>query len=148
MPKEITFKIILQSPTTGVVYGLQKGKGSNYETIQKQTSDSNDLVFQFTLEVKHSDKGSIILSGPFAQGTPQDRFVYIDIGTYAGQQNTPWSRRLKIPLSGIDAALLNTLSEKDILVCKVPGAGKDGSPNCATVKPFSGWKPVNASTTF
>src|SRR6266705_4795042 len=40
-------------------------------------------------------------AGPFVQGPAGERFVYIDIGTYAGQTNTPWSRRLKIPLSGI-----------------------------------------------
>jgi len=22
----------------------------------------------------------------------------------------------------------------------IPGTGKDGGPNCATVKPFNGWK--------
>jgi uncharacterized protein DUF5990 len=26
-----------------------------------------------------------------------------------------------------------------VLQTKVPGTGKDGGPNCATVKPFSGW---------
>ena len=38
-------------------------------------------------------------AGPFVQGPAGERFVYINIGTYAGQLNTPWSRRLKIPLS-------------------------------------------------
>ena len=140
MTNKVTLRIILQGPTPGVVYGLQKGKGSNYETVLKQTSDSTDLIFQFNVEAKHGDNGKIILLGPFAQGTPQDRFVYIDIGTYAGQKGSPWSRRLKIPLSGINAELVNTLSENTILWCKIPGTGKDGGPNCATVKPFSGWK--------
>ena len=140
MPKEVTLRIIVQDPTPGVVYGLQKGKGSNYETVQKQTADATDLVFQFTVEAKQEDKGNINLLGPFTQGTPHDRFVYIDIGTYAGQKDSQWSRRLKIPLSGINAGVLNTLSQKNILLCKVPGSGKDGSPNCATIKPFSGWK--------
>jgi hypothetical protein len=27
------------------------------------------------------------------QGPPGQRFVYIGIGTYAGQTGTPWSRR-------------------------------------------------------
>jgi len=140
MTNKVTLRIILQGPTPGVVYGLQKGKGSNYETVLKQTSDSTDLIFQFNVEAKYGDNGKIILLGPFAQGTPQDRFVYIDIGTYAGQKGSPWSRRLKIPLSGINAELVNTLSENTILWCKIPGTGKDGGPNCATVKPFSGWK--------
>jgi hypothetical protein len=144
MTKEITLRIILQGPILGVVYGLQKGKGAKYETLQKQTADSTDLIFQFTVEAKSGDDGRIILLGPYTQGTPQERLVYIDIGTCAGQKDSPWSRRLKIPLASIDAALLNTLSEKNVLFCEVPGAGKDGSPNCATVKPFSGWKVASA----
>src|ERR1700752_2336416 len=107
---EVPLRIILQEPTPGVVYGLQKGRGSNYETVQKQVFDASDLIFDFTVEVKHGDNGNIILHGPFSQGTPQDRFVYIDIGTYAGQKDSQWGRRLKIPLAGIDAKLLDTLS--------------------------------------
>jgi len=26
-----------------------------------------------------------------------------------------------------------------VLQTSVPGKGKDGTPNCATVKPFAGW---------
>jgi hypothetical protein len=144
MTKEITLRIRLQEPTAGVVYGLQKGKGTTYETLQKQTAGSTDLIFQFSVEAKPGENGQLILLGPFTQGTPQDRFVYLDIGTCAGQKDSPWTRRLKIPLAGIDAALLNTLSEKNMLFCEVPGAGKDGSPNCATVKPFNGWKVASA----
>ncbi len=140
MAIEIVLRIILQRPTPGVTYGLQKGAGSNYDTIQKQTSNSSDLIFQFNVEAKHADNGNIVLLGPFTQGTPQARFVYIDIGTYAGQKDSQWSRRLKVPLTGIDGKLLDTLSSNQLLQCEVLGAGKDGSPNCATVKPFSGWK--------
>jgi len=140
MDKDLSLRIVLQDPTPDVVYGLQKGKGSNYETIQKQTSGSTDLVFEFTVQAKAGNDGNLVFLGPFAQGTPQDRFIYIDIGTYAGQTNTEWSRRLKIPLFGITIGLIDKLADGKMLTAKVPGRGKDGSPNCATVKPFDGWK--------
>ena len=57
-----------------------------------------------------------------------DRYFYIDIGTYAGQTNTPWSRRLKIPLSCITWELINSGS---MLVGEIPGTGNDGGPSCA-----------------
>ena len=140
MTKDLFFKIFIQKPTPGVVYGLQKGKGSNYETTQKQISHSNDLIFEFTLQAKAGEDGNMVFLGPFAQGTPQDRFIYIDIGTCAGQTDTPWSRRLKVPLSGITQEQMNKLSDGKALTAKVPGSGRDGSPNCATVKPFDGWE--------
>jgi len=141
MEREITLQIILTQPTPNVIFGLQKGSGSNYETVQKQICTTNDLSFTFTVKVK-GDKSKNSLpkfSGSFVQGPATGQFVYIDIGTYAGQSDTVWSRRLKIPLSGISWEDIDTLSNDSILQTRVPGTGKDGGPNCATVKPFSGW---------
>lgn len=141
MLSEITFQIILIKPTPGVMFGLQKGSGSNYETVQKQIPVSNDLSFKFTITVKgdRSKDKYPKFSGSFVQGPADNKFVYIDIGTYAGQQGTVWSRRLKIPLTGITWKDIDSLSERSMLQTSVPGTGKDGGPNCATVKPFGGW---------
>jgi hypothetical protein len=145
MTKALSLRIILQEPVPGIVYGLQKGKGNSYEIVQKQTTTSRDLVFEFTIDVKDTDKSNCSLVGPFTQGTPLDRFVYLNIGTNAGQIGSPWSRRLKIPIFGITKATIESMSDKDMLQCTVPGKGKDGSPSCATVKPFSGWSVVAQS---
>jgi hypothetical protein len=61
------------------------------------------------------------------------------IGTYAGQVDSCWSRRLKIPLAGITMKMLQA---GNVLEARVPGTGRDGSPSCATVKDFEGWKLV------
>lgn len=140
MNREVPLRIILEKPLAGVLYGIQKGKGNNYETIQKQMSNSSDLIFELSVEVKYDKSNNPVFLGPFVQGSPQERFIYIDIGTYAGQRNTPWSRRLKIPFTGISKSTVEKLSSGNMLVTKVPGIGKDGGPNCATVKPFGGWK--------
>jgi hypothetical protein len=144
MESEINLRIILLQPTASVVFGLQKGSGTNYETIQKQNSDAKDLSFSFDIKVKgeRSKDSSPKFSGPFVQGPTDGKFVYIDIGTCAGQIGTPWSRRLKIPLTGISWKMIDeiTADPKLILESCVPGTGKDGGPNCATVKPFDGWK--------
>lgn len=142
MQSEITLQIILVKPTPGVVFGLQKGAGNNYETVQKQIPVSNDLSFTFTITVKGDRAKDSLpkLSGSFVQGPAAGKFVYIDIGTYAGQFDTTWARRLKIPLTGITWNDIDSLSEQSMLQTSVPGTGKDGGPNCATVKPFSGWK--------
>ena len=141
MESEITLQIILIKPTPEVVFGLQKGSGSNYETVQKQIPVSNDLTFTFTIKVK-GDRSKDKLpkfSGSFVQGSADNKFVYIDIGTCAGQSGTIWSRRLKIPLTGIAWKDIDSLSANSMLQTTVPGTGRDGGPNCATVKPFGGW---------
>ena len=144
MDTEITLQIILSKPPSGVLFGLQKGSGSNYETIQKQMSSSGDLSFTFPVHVKGDKSKDDMpkLTGPFVQGPANGRFVYIGIGTYAGQLNTVWSRRLKVPLSGITWDLFGSSTDQNILQTTVPGTGKDGGPNCATVKPFEGWMAI------
>ena len=141
MESEITLQIILIKPTPKCVFGLQKGSGNNYETVQKQIPTSNDLTFTFTIKVKGDKLKDKLpkLSGSFVQGSGDNKFVYIDIGTYAGQSDTIWSRRLKIPLTGITWSDIDSLQGNSMLQTTVPGTGKDGGPNCATVKPFAGW---------
>jgi hypothetical protein len=136
MEQELTLRIILESPPPGIDFGLQEGSGNDYNVVQKQRSSKGDLTFEFSVRVREGKDGQPNLLGPFVQGPAHQRFVYIDIGTYAGQTNTAWSRRLKVPLLGITWALIE---KRKMLETHVPGTAKDGSPTCATVKPFGGW---------
>ena len=144
MSTVLTLRIILERPVKGVVYGLQEGKGNDYTTIQKQEGDGRDIVFEFDARYK-IEGNSVVLLGPFAQGPPNERYAYIDIGTLAGQSNSCWSRRLKIPLTGISHDMVQQFLSNSglILATTVPGTGSGGGPNCATVKPFEGWRLIN-----
>lgn len=119
---------VLESPPAGVDFALQKGKGKVYETVQKQRSVGEDLHFEVTLELKPSAKGTDF-AGPLVQGPPGQRFFYIDIGTFAGQTDSCWSRRLKIPLHEIPA---KRLAAGGTIEIRVPGTGRDGGPTCGT----------------
>jgi len=139
----LNLRIVLVRPPAGVDFALQKGRGANYETVQTQRSSSKDPHFEFSVHAIDRGRGERTdFRGPFVQGPKDGRFVYIDIGTYAGQADTCWSRRLKVPLSGISWKMVEqvTSDERSILETRVPGTGKDGGPSCATVKPFPGWK--------
>ena len=141
MANQVALRIVVEKPPPGVDYGLQKGRGSDYETVQTQRSKKEDLRFEFSVDVKEGKDGLPNFLGPFAQGPAGERFVYLDIGTYAGQTGTPWSRRLKIPLRGITWKSIEQASRSSqVFEARVPGTGKDGGPTCSTVKPFDGWK--------
>jgi hypothetical protein len=143
--RQIRLRIVLEKPTAGVLFGLQKGAGNDYETVQTQISKGNDLRFEFDVRFQKAKDGTPNFLGPFAQGPPQKRFVYLDIGTYAGQKDTEWSRRLKVPLHEIAWEILNEADPaRDVLETRIAGTGRDGSPSCGTVKPFAGWKVVAA----
>ena len=136
-PPSLLLQIRLEQPVPGVTHALQKGKGNAYALEQRQTAGDTDLSFEIPVTVKDADSVPDF-SGPFVQGPRGGRFIYINIGTSAGQHDSPWTRRLKVPLAGIDALLLREGGGR--LSARVPGRGRDGTPNCATVTPFSGWK--------
>ena len=141
MNTDLPLRIILESPTVGVDYGLQEGKGNNYTTVQKKRSDGKDVIFEFKVKYK-TVAGSPIFLGPFAQGSVSDRFIYVDIGTMAGQKDSAWTRRIKIPLTSITNEMVQHFLPGAGMVIEavIPGKGKGGGPNCGTIKPFDGWK--------
>ena len=143
MLNEINLRIILQEPNEGVWFGIQKGSGNNFGVMQVQEATKENLQFDFDIVTRIDKDGELDFGGPIVQGPRGGRFIYIDIGTCAGQRNSPWTRRLKIPLSGISFETLEALEKTNgLLETHIPGKGKDGGPNCATVKPFGGWQLV------
>jgi hypothetical protein len=148
MPKEtkteiaVPLRIILVAPPPGVDFGIQEGKGNDYKTIAIQRSKVGNLVLDCTIKVKgNRDDAPPNFGGPISQGPPSGRFIYIDIGKSAGQFDSGWQRRIKIPLDGITWELIDAVLEKPkrLIQATIPGTGKDGGPTCATTKPIDGW---------
>ncbi len=141
----VPLRIVLVDPTRGVDFGIQEGKGNDYKPIQVQRSKAGSLQLECIINVK-GDRiiGPPNFVGPIAQGPPTERFIYIDIGKSAGQIDSCWQRRIKIPLQGITWEMIESVVEspKRLLQATIPGTGKDGGPSCATVKPIDGWKVV------
>jgi hypothetical protein len=122
-------------PLAGVQFCMQRGKG---ELVGAVVSKGLDLRFDFEVRAKLGPDGGVRLLGPFVQGPPSARFVYICIGTYAGQTASPWSRRAKVPLTGIDWAMIEA-GAGNPLAASYNGTMKDGSPAAATVKLIRPW---------
>ena len=147
MESELPIRFVLVDPPSRVDYGVQYGSGAEYETRFVQQTKQGDVIFDFTLTVADNRKDGLPnFKGPFAQGPVANRFIYIDVGTYAGQKNTPWSRRMKIPLQGITWALIEQVINKPghTLEARIPGTGKDGGPSCATIKLLE-WQAIKRS---
>ena len=151
MPKEpkseiaVPLRIVLVAPPPGVDFGIQEGKGNDYKTIAVQRSKVGNLSLECTIQVKgNRNDGPPNFGGPISQGPPTGRFIYVDIGKLAGQIDSGWERRIKIPLQGITWEMIDSVLDKPKrwLQATIPGTGKDGGPSCATVKPMDGWKVV------
>ncbi len=128
-------------PPAGVQFCVQ---GRPSELVGTVVSTGEDLSFDVDIRTQVSGDGVRFL-GPFAQGPPSGRFLYICAGTCAGQMDSRWTRRAKIPLSSITAAMVKMVLESPggMLEAQINGTAKDGGPACATVLLLGGgWKPA------
>ena len=145
--KSLSLQIILVAPPPGVDFGIQEGKGNDYKTIAVQRSKAGNLTLECVINVKgNRSDGPPNFIGPISQGPPSGRFIYIDIGKSAGQFDSCWQRRIKIPLETITWEMIDSVLEKPkrLVQATIPGTAKDGGPSCATMKPIDGWKVVKA----
>ena len=131
----ITLRLTIADPVPGVGYSLQKDDAP-FEPVT-----ATDAPLSFDVPVRLSDDGRFL--GPFVRREGKERrFVYIRIGTSAGDHASEWSRRAKIDIHDIAPALLDQARAGRTLEVILPGRGKDGTPACATVKPTIGWRAV------
>lgn len=139
---EIALRITLVDPPLDVAFAVQHGRA---ELHQLARSSGATISFDFTVRVRAANP--LVLLGPYTQGPPASRFVYINSGTYAGDKVSCWSRRAKIPLAGITPALLRELEQTKgaVLEARIAGKSRDGGPACATVPLLDGgWKVARA----
>ena len=132
MAATVTLRLIIDDPVPGVRYSLQKDD----MPFEPRTAGDGPLAFELPGTL-HPDGR---MTGPFVRREgPQRRFVYIRIGTSAGDHASAWSRRAKVDIHTIPAALLVPGARLEV---HLPGRARDGSPACATLRPIMEWQPV------
>ena len=130
---EIRARIVIEQPVVGVLHSLQEGDGG---TLDPKRSDRGEpLAFEFPLRVERTTDGAKGFGPQVRCEGPVRRFVYIRIGTAAGDLGSPWTRRMKIDIHDIAPALLDKAIAGAVLEGKVNGTAADGSPACATIRP-------------
>lgn len=134
--RPITLRLIVADPVPGVRYSLQDKVNTPVDP-QAATDAAMSLEVTITL----TDDGR--MTGPFVRREgPMRRFVYIAIGTSAGDHDSAWSRRAKIDVHDIPADLLDLAMTGRMLETRLPGRARDGGPACATVRPLEAWRAV------
>lgn len=135
MPSAITLRLTTADPVPGVAYSLQDKTNA---PVDPRIADDGPISFD--VPVTLSDDGR--MTGPFVRREgPSRRFVYIAVGTSAGQ-HSEWSRRAKIDVHDIPADLLALARQGRLLEAVLPGRARDGGPACATVRPLQPWRAV------
>lgn len=131
LDRELPLRVTVVEPLAGVAYRLQRGKADLEEPAHQEAAATS-----FDLTVRARAAGETLnFTGPYAQGPPTARFLYIGSGKHAGQPDSCWDRRAKVPLAGITRAQVEeTLATPGaVLEARIQGTGRDGGPACATV---------------
>jgi hypothetical protein len=141
MEPELPIRITVVQPPHGVTFRIQRGRA---DLVPPALDAGEQISFDLTLRVADNrPDGLPNFLGPFAQGPPAGRFIYVNSGTLAGQAESCWTRRAKVHLAGITWELIDqTLSAPGALLeAHIAGTGRDGGPACATVPLLEdGWR--------
>ena len=130
---ELRLRITVIEPPPGVRLAMQRGRFDLADAVETR---ADALVFEFPVSVADASCTPPRLLGEFTQGPVTGRFIYINVGTSAGQFGSPWTRRIKVPLYSM------TPAPGTVLETRIRGIGRDGTPACATVPLLVAWGPA------
>jgi hypothetical protein len=137
----LRLRITVVDPPPNVAWALQLGRD---ELVEPTAVTSSGISFDFSVEVVAAGPpGGFRFRGAAVQGRPGERFVYLCVGTYAGQVGASASGRTKISLEGITRKLLDEAKRKrsGVLEARFAGTARDGGPARASVPLLGeGWR--------
>lgn len=111
--------------------GIQKGA----DVIEDVPGDADSVTFTVPLRVRsHPKNGQPNCLGPFAHGTPDDRFLYLCWGERNGEE---WEafRRAKVPLKFLNwERLQRPLETGEPIEISLDMTDAKGGPVCGTVR--------------
>jgi hypothetical protein len=129
---EVRARIVIEQPVAGVLHSLQE---DDAPLDPKASQAGEPLAFEFPLRIERIADGAKFFGRQVRREGPVRRFVYIRVGTAAGQRMSQWTRRMKIDIHDIDLGLLDAAIAGRVLEGTIDGTARDGSPACATIRP-------------
>lgn len=146
---ELPLRIVVMNPVPELTLMLQRGQAGRATLLPpaRHSSASVDFEFEVTVDGRLPD-GRPRLLGPLVQGPSAARFVYLAVGQRAGQFDSAWDGRVKVPLSGLHWHAIEGLLPKGRLVAWISGQSPKGAPALASVKllghGWTAWHPAAA----
>ena len=96
--------------------------------------DAPSATWTLDTTVVASESGADI-RGPYIQGPPGGRFIYLSWGTVDGATTFTLFRRAKLWLDAIPAAVIAGALESGLLIGRLGLTDAKGNPLCAAVRP-------------
>ena len=100
------------------------------ELLDLQPGDAAEASWTVDCEVNGSD-----IRGPYIQGRPGERFIYLNWGSVDGDGRMDMFRRAKLMLADVPDDVLAKAAAKGVLVGRLGLSDAKGQPLCAAVRP-------------
>jgi hypothetical protein len=120
---------------TGIRVGVQR-RGDAEQILDPVAGDAASAAWSLDCTVREIATG-VDFTGPFVQGRPGGRFIYLSLLSDQGPGPQGMFRRGKIRLDSIPEALLDHARSGGTIVVKVRLTDDKGNPACATLEPPS-----------
>ncbi|MEU9890117.1 DUF5990 family protein [Sphaerisporangium sp. NPDC051011] len=104
------------------------------ELLGLHPGDAPDVVWELEVTATRTESGWDF-RGPYVQGRPGGRFVYLSWGTVDDAGAFSTFRRAKLCFDGIPEAVLNARTNGARLVARLRLTDSHGQPLCAAVRP-------------
>jgi Family of unknown function (DUF5990) len=114
--------------------GLQR-RGKPGELLGVAPGDAPEVSWTLDATVKPAAGGAADLSGPYIQGPPGGRFIYLSWGTADRPGAFEMFRRAKLWLDAVPPEVVRAAAERGVLVGRLALTDTSGHPLCASVRP-------------
>lgn len=104
------------------------------ELLDPQPGDAAEAVWTLDCTVTPAPWG-IDLRGPYIQGRPQGRFIYLSWGTVDAAGAFTLFRRAKLTLEAVAPHIVAAALRSGVLLARLGLTDAKGRPLCATVRP-------------
>ena len=124
--------------------GVQR-RGKPAELLGLVPGDSPAATWTLDATVTDAPGGETDLKGPYIQGPPGGRFIYLNWGTVDAPGTFAMFRRAKLRLDAVPPEVLRDARQQGFLVARVTMTDPRGNPVCASLgPPFITWSAAPA----
>ena len=116
---------------TNIHVGVQR-KNRPAELLDLQRGDAVTVTWTVECSVDGAD-----VRGPYIQGRPGERFLYLSWCTVDDDGTRAMFRRAKLMIADVPAKTLSAATESGVLEARLGLTDASGNPVCARVKPPS-----------
>jgi hypothetical protein len=105
------------------------------ELLGRTPGDADGAAWELDAAAATGPDGAVDLRGPYIQGRPGGRFIYLSWGAVDAAGSFTRFRRAKLMLDAVPPQVLRDAADRGVLAGRLRLTDAKGEPVCASVRP-------------